>query len=153
VKPPLIVSYIKEEVNMNLPSLLKETEAVKAKVPPGKTKNSCSNLVRFNALLQPGEVEKFEAFKKDFSLTDIVLDLYSIPDGLNSKASCSIWLVTPSEGTSEYLFKCFVDRDGHQIHLNSGVYCPKGSYLTANSGIFVEGPTSSLRVLLTGFYC
>ena len=138
---------------MNLPSPTKKAKAVKAKKPPGKAKNGCSNLIRFNALVQPGEVEIFDIFEKDFCLTDMVLDLYTIPDGLNSKASCSIWLVTPSEGTSEYLFKCFVDRDGHQIHLNSGVYCPKGSYLTANSGIFVEGPTSLLRVLLTGFYC
>ncbi len=138
---------------MTQPPLPNAPETGKAKLTPVKTKNSCSNLVRFNTLLQPGDVEQFEALAKDFCLTDIVLDLYTIPNGLNSKASCSIWLVTPSEGTSEYLFKCFVDRDGHQIHLNSGVYCPKGSYLTATTGIFVEGPTSSLRVLLTGFYC
>lgn len=63
------------------------------------------------------------------------------------------WLVTPSAGTSEVLFKLFVDKQGHQVHLHSGVFCPKGSYLTANSGVFVEGATASLRVLLTGHLC
>jgi hypothetical protein len=111
----------------------------------------CKNLERFNTLLTPGDVKQFEAFKKDFCLTDIVLTLWNFPEGLNSKASCSIWLVTPEK--SEVLFKCFIDKYGHQIHLNSGVLCPKGSYLTANSGIFAEGSTADLRVLLTGFYC
>lgn len=129
------------------------TENEKVKFPFKIVKSSCKNLVRLNDLLLPGKLKKFEVFTKDFCLTDVVLDLYSIPDGLNSKASCSIWLVTPSQGTSEDLFNCFVNRSGHQIHLNSGVYCPKGSYLTASSGIFAEGPTSSLRVLLTGSYC
>ena len=114
---------------------------------------SCKDLVRFNALVTPGEVETFAAFAKDFCLTDIVLDLWTFPEGLNSKASCSIWLVTPSAGTSEVLFKFFIDKYGHQVHQNSGVLCPKGSYLTANSGIFAEGATASLRVLLTGYYC
>ena len=114
---------------------------------------NCSNLERLNAQVSPGDVKQFDPFKKNFCLTDVVLDLWTFPEGLNSKASCSIWLVTPSEGTSEILFKCFVDKYGHQIHLNSGVFCQKGSYLTANSGIFVEGSTGILRVLLTGFYC
>ena len=114
---------------------------------------NCSNLERLNAQVSPGDVKQFDPFKKSFCLTDVVLDLWTFPEALNSKASCSIWLVTPSEGTSEILFKCFVDKYGHQIHLNSGVFCPKGSYLTANSGIFVEGSTGILRVLLTGFYC
>jgi hypothetical protein len=113
----------------------------------------CSNLERFNAQVSPGGVKRFDPFKKNFCLTDVVLDLWTFPEGMNSKASCSIWLVTPSEGRSEILFQCFVDKYGHQIHLNSGVFCPKGSYLTANSGVFVEGQTGTLRVLLTGFYC
>ena len=46
-----------------------------------------------------------------------------------------------------------VDKYGHQIHLNSGIYCPKDSYLTVNSGVFADGATSNLRVLLTGYYC
>ena len=116
-------------------------------------RTACKNLERLNALVTPGEVEQFDAFKEDFCLTDIVMDLWSFPEGLNSKASCSIWLVTPAQQTSEILFKFFVDRHGHQIHLNSGVFCPKGSYLTANAGIFAEGATASLRVLLTGYYC
>ena len=136
---------------VNLQIMVSATK--KVKLPPKNSKGSCNDLLRINTLLLAGELEQFDPFERDFCLTDVVLDLYSIPDGLNSKASCSIWLVTPSEGTSEYLFKCFVNRDGHQIHLNSGIYCPKGSYLSASSGVFVEGPTSSLRVLLTGKYC
>jgi len=111
----------------------------------------CKRLERFNALVTPGEVEVFPVFKADFCLTDIVMDLWTFPDGLNSKASCSIWLVTAS--TSEILFKFFIDKYGHQVHLNSGVFCPTGSHLTANSGVFAEGATASLRVLLTGYYC
>jgi hypothetical protein len=104
---------------------------------------------RLNALGLPGQVHQFPAFQADFCLTDVVLDLWSFPDGLDSKASCSIWLVTP--GVSEVLFQCFVDRRGHQIHLISGVDCPSGSYLTVNCGIFVAGPTADLRVLLSGY--
>lgn len=117
------------------------------------SKPDCMDLERLNALVTPGEVEQFDAFKKDFCLTDIVMDLYTFPEDLSSKATCSIWLVTPAESTSEILFSCFIDKYGHQIHLNSGVFCPKGSYLTANSGIFTEGSTADLRVLLTGYYC
>lgn len=72
---------------MAQPPLPNAPETGKAKLTSSKTKNSCSNLVRFNTLLQPGDVEQFEALAKDFCLTDIVLDLYTIPDGLNSKAS------------------------------------------------------------------
>lgn len=108
-----------------------------------------SQLRRFNALVSPGEVAKFDTLSKNFSLTDVVMALYNYPEGLNSKASCSIWLVT--EGSSEYLFACFVDKYGHQIHLESGIFCPTGSYLTANSGVFTEGTTASLRVMLTGY--
>jgi hypothetical protein len=118
-----------------------------------KAGSECQKLSRLNALVTPGEVEQFDVFKDDFCLTDVVMDLWSFPDGLDSKASCSIWLVTPSQGTSEVLFKCFIDKYGHQIHLNSGIFCPGGSYLTANSGIFADGATASLRVLLTGRYC
>jgi hypothetical protein len=116
-------------------------------------KTDCDKLGRLNALVTEGEVEHFDVFKKDFCLTDIVMDLWTFPEGLNSKASCSVWLVTPSASTSEILFKFFIDKHGHQVHLNSGVFCPEGSYLTANSGIFAEGATASLRVLLTGYYC
>ena len=114
---------------------------------------NCEKLQRLNALVTAGEVEQFAPFKKDFCLTDIVMDLWSFPDGLDSKASCSVWLVTPSAGTSEVLFRFYIDKHGHQVHLNSGVFCPKDSYLTANSGTFAVGGTASLRVLMTGYYC
>jgi hypothetical protein len=115
---------------------------------------SCKDLVRFNALVTPGETEIFPPFTRDFCLTDIVMDLWTFPEGLDSsKASCTIWLVVPAAGTSESIFKFSIDKYGHQVHLNSGVFCPKSSHLTANSGIFVVGATAPLRVLLTGFYC
>jgi len=109
-----------------------------------------SDLKRLNALVTPGDVKKFDPFTKAFRLTDVVMDLWSFPDGLNSQASCGVWLVTPAQGTSEILFQCWIDKYGHQIHLHSGIWCPKGSYLTANGGVFAQGPTADLRVLMTG---
>ena len=115
-------------------------------------RSASAKLERLNALVTPGAVKEFAAFKKDFCLTDVVMDLWSFPEGLDSKASCSLWLVTAAAGTSEILFQSHVNKYGHQIHLNSGVFCPKGSYLTVNSGVFAEGATADLRVLLTGRY-
>jgi hypothetical protein len=113
---------------------------------------SCKDLVRLNALVTPGEVKQFPPFTKAFCLTDVVLDLWDFPNGLSSTASCAIWLVVPAAGTSEIFFQCFVDKYGHQIHLNSGIFCPKNSYLTANAG-FAQSGLGDLRVLLTGHYC
>ncbi|HKI02758.1 MAG TPA: hypothetical protein VKK31_12340 [Thermoanaerobaculia bacterium] len=112
---------------------------------------TCDKLKRFNALVPPGAVEKFAPFDADFCLTDLVLDLWSFPDGLDSKAGCGIWLVTT--GSSEILFNLFIDKHGQRVSLNSGVLCPKGSYLTANAGVFASGGTADLRVLLTGHDC
>jgi hypothetical protein len=112
---------------------------------------TCDKLRRLNALIPPGAVNKFDPFDADFCLTDLVLDLWSFPDGLDSKASCGIWLVIP--GTSEVLFNLFVDKHGQRVHLHSGVFCPKGSQLTANAGRFAAGGTGDLRVLLTGHDC
>ena len=120
-----------------------------AKEPTGRASATHTNVRHLNALGIAGQVHQFPTFQTDFRLTDVVLDLWSFPDGLDSKASCSIWLVTP--GTSEVLFQCFVDRHGHQIHLVSGVHCPTGSYLTVNSGIFAVGATADLRILLSGY--
>jgi hypothetical protein len=111
-----------------------------------------AGLTHLNALVTPGQQKTFAPFGKTFCLTDIVMDLWTFPDGLDSKASCGIWLVTPAQGTSEILFSCWIDKYGHQIHLNSGIVCPKGSYLTANSGVFAVGQTADLRVLMTGSY-
>lgn len=111
----------------------------------------CNKLRRLNTLIIPGGVEKFDPFTEDFCLTDLVLDLWTFPDGLDSKASCGIWLVTP--GVSEILFNFFVDKHGQRVHLNSGILCPKGSYLSANGGVFTAGGTGDLRVLLTGYTC
>ena len=111
----------------------------------------CNKLSHLNALVTPGAVNKFDPFTEDFCLTDLVLDLWTFPDGLDSKASCGIWLVTP--GKSEILFNLFVDRHGQRVNLTSGIVCPKGSYLTANGGVFAAGGTGDLRVLLTGYAC
>jgi hypothetical protein len=112
---------------------------------------TCDKLIRLNALVTPGGLHQFDPFTVDFCLTDLVLDLWSFPDGLDSKASCGIWLVTP--GVSEILFQFFVDKHGQRVNLNSGVVCPKGSYLTANGGVFATGGSGNLRVLLTGYSC
>lgn len=112
---------------------------------------TCDKLKRLNGLVSPGGVQQFDTFTEDFCLTDLVLDLWTFPDGLDSKASCGIWLVTP--GGSEILFKFFVDKHGQRVHLNSGILCPAGSYLTANGGVFASGGTGDLRVLLTGHAC
>jgi hypothetical protein len=111
-----------------------------------------SSLAHLNALVPPGQVHQFEPFTKQFCLTDIVLDLWSFPESLASKASCGIWLITPAESRSEILFQCFVDKYGHQIHLESAIACPAGTCLTANAGIFAEGQTADLRVLMSGYY-
>jgi hypothetical protein len=113
--------------------------------------NSGSSVRRFNALVTPGQVEQFPTLQQDYYLTDVVLDLWSFPEGLSSKAACDIWLVNPTAGSSEVFFHCFVDKYGHQIHLITGIYCPSGSYLTANSGVFASGATGDLRVLLSGY--
>jgi|GraSoiStandDraft_8_1057269.scaffolds.fasta_scaffold155826_2 hypothetical protein len=112
---------------------------------------ACNRLARLNALVTPGAVHKFDSFHVSFCLTDLVLDLSSFPDGLDSKASCGIWLVQP--GVSEILFEFFVDKHGQRVSLNSGIVCPEGSYLTANAGVFASGGTGDLRVLLTGYTC
>jgi hypothetical protein len=112
----------------------------------------CGKLLRFNRLILPGELEALPDFETDFRLTDIVIDLWSFPDGLNSKASCSIFLIIPSV-SSESLFKFFVDRHGRQVHLTSGVFCPANSHLSASGGVFVEGGSASCRLLIAGFRC
>lgn len=112
---------------------------------------TCDKLAHLNALVTPGMVHKFDPFPADFCLTDLVLDLWSFPEGLDSKASCGIWLVQPT--SSEILFQLFVDKQGQRVNLHSGIVCPAGSYLTANSGIFATGATADLRVLLTGHAC
>lgn len=112
-----------------------------------------ATLTRLSALVAPGEIKVFDPFSKDFCLTDVVLDLLSSPEGLSSKASCSLWLMTPSEGKNEILFQCHIDVHGHQVHLNTGIFCVAGSYLTANSGVATEGSTGTFRVMLTGYNC
>jgi hypothetical protein len=109
--------------------------------------------VHLNALVTPGAVHKLDPFPVDFCLTDVVLDLSSFPDGLDSKGSCSIYLATPTN--SELLFdSLFVDRHGRQVSLHSGIVCPAGSYLTANVGVFTTGGGSGdVKVLLAGFNC
>jgi hypothetical protein len=113
--------------------------------------SSGSSVRHFNALVTPGQVSQFPTLQQDYYLTDVVLDLWSFSEGLSSKAACDIWLVTPSAGTSEVWFHCFVDKYGHQIHLVTGIYCASGSYLTANSGVFASGATGDLRALLSGY--
>ena len=112
----------------------------------------CANLERMNAVVGV-DVKQLDAFKKNFCLTDIVMNLYNYPEGLNSKSMCNIWLVTPSRRTNEFLFTFFIDKLGHQVHLNSGIVCQKASYLTLNPVIFAEGATASIKALLTGYYC
>lgn len=115
--------------------------------------SSGSNLERLNALLVPGAAKEFAAFGDDFCLTDAVMDLWTFPEGMDSKGACAIWLVTPDAGTSEILFQAHVEKHGYQVHFISGIFCPKGSYLSANAAVFAEGQTGDLRVLLTGYHC
>ena len=70
---------------------------VRKLIAPGR----CKDLVRLNAQVNPGEVKQFPAFTKAFCLTDVVLDLWTFPDGLNSKASCGIWLVVPGVSATQ----------------------------------------------------
>ncbi len=117
----------------------------------------CNKLQKLLGLAEPGKIHQFPVFENDFCLTDVVLNLYTYdsgPNGLNtSKGSCDIWLVDPAANTSTWLFKCLVEKYGHQIHLTSGILCPKGSYLTANAGVFTEGNSQIVKVTMTGYQC
>jgi hypothetical protein len=112
---------------------------------------TCDKLRRLNALVTPGEMKAFDPFPQSFCLTDLVFDLSNFPEGLDSKAGCSVWLVSP--GRSEILFNFHIDKYGHQVHLHSGIVCPEGSYLSVSSGVFVAGKTADVRVLMTGYTC
>lgn len=105
----------------------------------------CNQLLHLNALVPSGTANPFPAFTADFCLTDLVLQLTSTTGG---KSYCVIWLVTAA--ASEELFFFSVDEHGQRVTLNSGIVCPKDSYLSANT---FTGATANLRVLLTGYYC
>jgi hypothetical protein len=113
---------------------------------------TCDKLVRFNTQLTPGAAHAFDTFTADFCLTDVVIDLASFPDGLDSKATCTIWLTKP-EVSSQTLFPLSVDKHGQRVNLTSGIVCPKGYFLSANAGLFVTGNTASIWVVLTGYTC
>ncbi len=80
--------------------------------------------------------------RTQYYLTDVVMDLWSLPEDLSSKASCDICLVTAARREP---VRCssivFVDEYGHhKIHLTTDIYGPSGSYLTANTGTFAAPP-------------
>jgi hypothetical protein len=110
---------------------------------------SSRSLIRLNTLLVPGTQHNFDPFLKPFVFSDAVLDLWSFPDALNSTAFCLIGLAVPNE-FSEVLFSCWIDEYGRQIHLNSGIVCPRNSNLWVSAGVSATGGNADLRVLLTG---
>ena len=131
-------------------------DALKAAQRARDAKTCATHLKRINANILPGEARRFEVFKQDFCLTDIVLNLWNYPGGLdNAKASCIIGLLNPTPGgpfSSEILFHCSIDKRGYQIHLKSGIFCPKDSNIWISTG----GTSSThaiLRTILSGYYC
>src|SRR5258708_4306576 len=97
----------------NRPSLTKENS-----MP------TCDKLMRLTAEVSPGGVHRFDTFTADFCLTDMILDLYTLPDGFDSKATCTLWLVTP-DVSSETLIQFYIDKFGRRENLTTGIVCPK----------------------------
>lgn len=91
-------------------------------------------------------------FDRDFVLADVLFDLYNHPNGADSKACGFVWN-TLMGSWSRLLFGGTVDDHGRHYHLESGVLCPKDSYLNICSCYFVNEPTALLSARVMGCYC
>jgi hypothetical protein len=112
----------------------------------------CSRLAYGAVLLAPFECKTILGpFDRAFVLTDVVFDLYNHPNGFNSKGCGFVWNVTPN--SSRLLLGGTVDDRGRQYHLQSGILCPRRSYLSVCNCFFVAEPTALVSARVTGCYC
>lgn len=113
----------------------------------------CSRLAYGAQLLAPLECKAILGpFDRGFVLTDVLFDLYNHPNGANSKACGFVWNVLPNQW-SRRLLGGTVDDRGRQYHLQSGVLCPKGSFVNVCTCYFVNEPTAHLSARVMGCYC
>jgi len=113
----------------------------------------CSRLSYGAQLLAPLECKTILGpFDRGFVLTDVLFDLYNHPNGADSKACGFVWNTLPNKW-SRLLFGGTVDDRGRQYHLESGVLCPKGSFLNVCTCYFVYEPTAYLSARVMGCYC
>jgi hypothetical protein len=113
----------------------------------------CSKLDYGALLVLPLECKTILGpFDRDWVLVDVLFDLYNHPNGAASKACGFVWNVLPTNW-SRLLFGGTVDDRGRQYHLESGVLCPKDSYLDICSCYFVNEPTALFSARVMGCYC
>lgn len=113
----------------------------------------CSRLAYGAALVAGLECKMILGpFDRAFVLTDVVFDLDSHPSGENSKGCAWVWNVLPNQW-SRKLVGARVDSRGRQYHLQSGILCPKRSFLTVCNCYFVAEPTASVSARVMGCYC
>lgn len=113
----------------------------------------CSRLAYGAALLAPLECKTILGpFDRAFVLTDVVCDLYNHPNGANSKGCAFVWNALPNTW-SRLLVGGTVDDRGRQYHLQSGVLCPKRSYLSVCTCYYVAEPTAHVSARVMGCYC
>jgi len=113
----------------------------------------CSRLAYGARLMLPGECKMILGpFNQDLALTDVIFDLYSYPNGAASKACGFVWNALPNQW-SRLLVGGWVTERGRQYSLQSGILCPRGSYLSICSCVFVSEPTALFSARVTGCYC
>jgi hypothetical protein len=91
-------------------------------------------------------------FSRDFVLTDVIFDLYTHPNGDASKACGFVWNALPNQW-SRLLVGDTIGVAGRQYSLESGIVCPRNSYLTICSCYFVSEPTALFSARVTGCFC
>jgi hypothetical protein len=91
-------------------------------------------------------------FNREFVLTDVFFDLYTHPNGDASKACGFVWNLLPNQW-SRLLMGGTVDDRGRTYSLESGVLCPRNSYLSICSCFYVNQPTALFSARVTGCFC
>jgi hypothetical protein len=113
----------------------------------------CSRLAYGALLVLPLECKTILGpFNRGFVLTDVVFDLWNHPNGANSKACGFVWNVLPNQWSRLLLGGTVMDA-GRKYDLESGILCPRGSYLTICSCFFVAEPTALFSARVTGCFC
>lgn len=113
----------------------------------------CEKMVHARAVVAPLECRRLvERLELDFVLTDVVFELDDHPHGSRSKACGAVWNALPGRW-SRKLLGGHVDDAGRRYHLTTGLLCPRGSWLSVCTCLFVNQPTSRLWAVLSGYYC
>jgi hypothetical protein len=113
----------------------------------------CSRLAYGALLMLPLECKTILGpFNREFVLTDVIFDLYTHPNGDASKACGFVWNVLPNQW-SRLLMGDTIGVPGRRYSLESGILCPRNSYLTICSCYFVSEPTALFSARVTGCFC